>query len=238
MSPDTNARLAPDYPFPHPRHSYVFAEGQALAPDAVAWSREGRTAVMAYGSNRSPEVLARKFAHEPDAVLPTLIARVKDFDVAYAAMVSTLGPVPATLAPCPGATCEAAVQFLTADQLERMHQSERVDVSYGFAELPSEVVEVEGIGPCRCWFYFCLSGILRLEGAPIALAEIACEGRQWRAAPQREMQALVRRRLGSTAAAHDFLLEHIQDEAVRRDRIARLSAGAIRWRPQLVSEAF
>jgi hypothetical protein len=231
------ARLAPNYPFPHPRHSFVFLNGEVVAPDAVAWSEEGRTPVIAYGSNRSPEALRRKYPHQSDVMLPTLQAKLRDFDVVYAAMVSTLGPVPATLAPSPGAICDVAVQFLTPSQLERMHKSERVGVRYGFAELPADMIAIDGIGACRCWYYFCMHGVLCHEGEPVALVEVECLGRRWHAMTQREMQSLVRRRLGSAATPHDFLVEHISDEAVRRDRIARLSADAIRYRPQFAGAA-
>src|ERR1051326_4717010 len=193
------ARVALDYPFPHPRQSFIFLDGEVAAPAEVAWSSEGRTPVIAYGSNRSPDVLRRKYAQESHVMLPTLQAKLRDFDVVYGAMVSTLGPVPATLAPSPGAICDVAVQFLTAAQLERMHGSERVGVSYGFAELPRDLIEVEGIGHCGCWFYFCLYGVLRRWGEPVALAEVRCQERRWPALTQREMQSLVRQRLGSTA---------------------------------------
>lgn len=230
------ARLAPDYPFPHPHRSFVFVDGQAVAPAAVAWSREGRTPVIAYGSNRSPEVLSRKYARESGVVVPTVQARLRDFDVVYAAMVSTLGPVPATLAPSPGAICDVAVQFLTPSQLERIHRSERVGVSYGFANLPADAIDIEDIGRCECWLYYCLYGVLRHEDEPVALAEVGCQGRRWRAMTQRDMQSLVRRRLGSTATSHDFLVEHIADEAVRRERITRLSADAIHYEPQWLEQ--
>jgi hypothetical protein len=227
LGSDELARLAPDYPFLHPRESFVFVDGKVLAPDGVAWSRQGRTPVIAYGSNRSPEALGRKYARQSGVVLPTLLAELKDFDVVYAAMVSTLGPIPATLMPSPGATCEVAVQFLTPAQLERMHRSERVGVSYGFACLPAEMIDVEGIGACECWFYHCLYGVFCHEQQPIALSEIECAGRQFRSMTQRELQALVRLRLGSEATPHDFLVEHIADDAVRHERIACISADAI-----------
>jgi hypothetical protein len=225
------ARLALDYPFPHPPESFVFSDGEVLEPGALPWRSEGRFPVIAYGSNRSPAVLRRKYAGHSGVLLPTLRAQLTDFDVVYAAMVSTLGPVPATLAPAPGAECEVAVQFLTPDQLERMHRSERVGVSYGFGELPAGLIEIDGVGSSPCWFYHCLYGILRHEGGPIALAEVSCRGRRWPAFTQREVQSLVRHRLGSTATPHEFLVEHIADEGIRRDRIARLRADAISYVP-------
>ena len=229
------ARLAPDYPFPHPPESFVFSDGEVLAPGAVPWRSEARFPVLAYGSNRSPAVLRRKYAGHSGVLLPTLRAQLRDFDVVYAAMVSTLGPVPATLAPARGAECEVAVQFLTPDQLERMHRSEHVGVSYGFGQLPASLIEIDGIGSCSCWFYHCLYGILRHDGGPIALAEVSCDGRRWPALTQREVQALVRHRLGSTATPHEFLVEHIADENIRRDRIARLTADAIPYVPEVAA---
>jgi hypothetical protein len=231
------ARLAPDYPFEHSPASFVFRDGEILSLDAVPWSPAGRIAVVAYGSNRSPSVLRRKYAGRRGVLIPTVRAELKGFDVVYAAFVSTLGPIPATLMPHPGAVAEVAVQFLTPEQLEQMHESERVGVSYGFAELGADDLAIEGIPACPAFFYYSLYGVLCDEGEPVALAEIRCRGRRWRALRQREVQELVRRRLGVSVGADEFLLEVISCERARREHIARLSRDALVYRPVTRSPA-
>jgi hypothetical protein len=226
------ARIAADYPFVTTRDSFVYADGRILPLLGAIWSREGRTPVIAYGSNRSPEALRRKFEQTPGTTIPTIRARLSGFDVVYAAMVSSLGPVPATLCPSPGSICEVAVQFLTGAQLERMHNSERLGVSYGWASAPAAALEVEEIGPCQAGYYYCLHGILRHEGGAVALAEINCENREFLAMRQPEMIAVLQRRL---QAGNDqpltFLAEHIQSDDVRKQRIEILKADAIQFGP-------
>lgn len=225
------ARLAPDYPFEHAPASFVFRDGEVLPLDAVPWSPEGRIAVVAYGSNRSPSVLRRKYAGRRGVLIPTLRAELKGFDVVYAAFVSTLGPIPATLMPQPGAVVEVAVQFLTPEELERMHESERVGVSYGFAELGADDLSIEGMPARPAFFYYSLYGVLCDGGEPVAVAEIRCRGRRWRALRQREVQELVRRRLGVNVGPDEFLLEVISCERTRRERIARLCCDALVYDP-------
>jgi hypothetical protein len=229
------AHLALDYPFKHLPESFIFCDGEVLPVDAMPWSPDDRIPVLAYGSNRSPFVLRRKYAGCSGVLVPTLVAELKGFDVVYAAFVSTLGPIPATLMPQPGAVVKIAVQFLTPEQLERMHDSERVGVSYGFAELAAENLTIDGIPARSCFFYYSLYGALRDEGEPIALAEVQCQGRRWRALKQCEVQALVRRRLGSNMTAHEFLLETICSEHIRRERIAQLSSDSLVYRPVVQS---
>ncbi len=221
--------MAPDYPFEHPRESFLFVDGAVQPLDAVPWSPADRVAVVAYGSNRSPDVLRRKYAGHRDVVIPTLRAEIRNFDVVYAAMISTLGPVPATFLASEGAIAEVAVQFFTEEQLRRMHESERAGVSYDFAPLPVDAVEIDGQDRIRCFSYFCMYGALRYLDEPVALQEVTCHGRRWNALSQRQILEVVRRRIGSSLATADFLVETIADEELRRQRIALLSSTAFRY---------
>jgi hypothetical protein len=152
------ARLALDYPFEHPSETFVFFDGEILSVDAVPWSPEDRIAVVAYGSSRSPAVLQRKYAGWSGVVIPTLRAELRGFDIVYAAFISTLGPVPATFMPLPNAVAEVAVQFLTPRQLERMHESELVGLSYGFAQLGAQDLNVDGMSVGSAFFYYPFMG--------------------------------------------------------------------------------
>jgi hypothetical protein len=134
--------------------------------------------------------------------------------------------------PHPGAVVNVAVQFLTPEQLEQMHASERVGVSYGFAKMAAENLSLDNFTAHACFFYYSLYGALRDEGEPIALAEVECRGRRWRALRQCEVQALVRRRLRSNVNAHEFLLETICHEHIRRERIAHLSSDGLVYQPE------
>jgi hypothetical protein len=228
------ALLAFDYPFDHPSYSFVFSDGDVLPVDAVPWAAEDRIAVVSYGANRSPTVLRRKFAASSGVVIPTLHAELRGFDIVYAAFISTLGPVPATVVPSPDAVAEVAVQFFTPQQLERLHESERVGVSYGFAELSGDNLSIDGAPVSSAFCYYSLYGVLLDEGEPIALAEAKCRGRRWRALSQREIQSLVRRRLGSEVDADQFVLETVFSDSIRKERIAQLSSDAFVYHPESV----
>ena len=93
------------------------AAGDAGAPlDELA---AVRTAVLAFGSNASPDTLRWKF---PDhvAVLPLLHGRASGVDVVYSAHMTVYGSIPGTLQASPGTTVEVYVALLTEAQLERM----------------------------------------------------------------------------------------------------------------------
>ena len=62
--------LARAYPFAFPDHSLLFEGGLARPLDDLAPFVADRTAVLAVGSNQSPEQLARKYAHLPGTVIP------------------------------------------------------------------------------------------------------------------------------------------------------------------------
>ena len=83
MAADLDAviRRALEYPYPAPPHSYLYdaARPGGWAPlPADAGLLEGRTPVLAVGSNRAPERLAQKFA-EGENVRDYLPANVRVF---------------------------------------------------------------------------------------------------------------------------------------------------------------
>ena len=84
--------LAKSYPFAAPTQSYLFRNG-AAAPSDPALSApdcyDGRTAVIAHGSNRSPDQLLRKFG--ASAEIPVTRAWLADYDVVFSAHVIGYG---------------------------------------------------------------------------------------------------------------------------------------------------
>lgn len=70
-----------------------WAAGHGAAIPEQASQRKGRTAVLAYGSNASPLQLARKFPaadfKDEDALIPVVRGTLADFDVVYAAHISS-----------------------------------------------------------------------------------------------------------------------------------------------------
>lgn len=212
------------YPYGTPVDSYTLRGGRvsAFEADEVA----GRTAVIAYGSNRAPEQLRRKFPGS-ETVLPVQRAWLDDHDVVYSAHLTAYGSVPAALRAHPGCRVAVAVTWLDEGQLAVMHETEVGAENYFYEPLDG-VVGLAGGGPVdKVFVYAGTRGHLALDGQAIALAEIAAQGRGLSALGQREVLELVRDRLAPETSFEDFIEETIGDRDLRRQRIALLADGAV-----------
>ena len=91
--------LATGYPYEFPACSYLFADHtQHPLPDDLLTELTGRVPVIACGSNRAPEQLARKFRGWPSPLrIPVLCGRIDGFDVVYSAHFTRYGAIPASL---------------------------------------------------------------------------------------------------------------------------------------------
>ena len=121
-SPADRLALAKGYPFPAPGSCYLFRNGTAepLPRDPALY--EGRQPVLAHGSNRSPEQLARKYGSA--AEIPVTYGRLADYDVVYSAHMSQYGSIASTLQHTPGTTVRLTINWLDRRQLARMHETE------------------------------------------------------------------------------------------------------------------
>jgi hypothetical protein len=169
------------YPYAIPSSSYALLEGRTVEVDAVAVDRADRVALLAYGSNAAPEVLAAKLAAAPEPV-PVLRTELRDFDVVYSAHVSPYGSVPATLRRSPGTEVRAFVAYLTGEQLRLVSATEP---NYELARFdrPSCALE-RGDAPPELWAYVSRHGCLLLDRGEIAVAEIEARGRRFPALGQ------------------------------------------------------
>ncbi len=248
--------IAKRYPFPRPGYSFLHVDGEAWRLNALGDALEGaavevegrsvpagtllrqrglavpaplshRTPVLAYGANAAPERLRRKFAPVGPAVIPVLQARLHGFDVVHAAHISSYGAVPATIAPSPGTVCDIAITWLDDDQLTRMHETEFRRHTYLFGPLRNIRIEPDLLPPMETVnTYVGGYGHIAPEGAPLALAAIPAEGRRFRTCTQTEALQVVQAMLSAPGPLDDFILEAIDDEAVRLERTARLRAQA------------
>jgi hypothetical protein len=217
--------LAKSYPFPRHDHCYIFEGGQTvrLAP-AEACDTAGRTPVLAAGSNQSHEQLARKYAGRTGAI-PVWRGKLHDFDVVYAAKFTGYGSVPATFQSSPGTAVTVFVQWLTDDQLKRMHETEG---GYDYDHLTDIRVALDRGGELtEAFAYSSSTGALAHEGAPVALAEIGAEGRRYRTMTQPEMLEAVRARLAPDVALEQFIAQNLDDAALRASRAAELYRNAL-----------
>lgn len=204
--------LATDYPYEAPDESYLFTEGAARALSAAGWRAldfAGRVPVVAHGSNRSPAQLFRKFGR--GATIPVTYGRLAGYDVVYAAHVARYGAITSTLAALPGVAARVALTWLTAEQLAFMHETERMNYTYGRLD-PAAFAPEAGPAPASLTVYIGNHGPLALDGGLVGLAAVTAEGRRHPALWQRALQA----RLAPGQPLEPLLLARIADPAVRR----------------------
>jgi hypothetical protein len=192
------------YPHPSPTRSFVQLGARTLefAPGAV--DLRGRLPLLAYGSNASPQVLARKLAALPELPLPVFRAELGDFDVVYSAHVSPRGAVPATLRPSPGTTLATFVAYPTEQQLRLLAGTEP---NYELGRLTARSCRLEeGPEPTDLSAFLGRYGCLEIDGAPIALAAIAARGRVLSERDEPAMLEHVRAMVAPDLTLEDFVL--------------------------------
>lgn len=226
MSPDS-LRRAKAYPYDIPARSYVVADGshEELAQSVPAPDVEGCRAVLAVGSNQSPEQLLRKFPGSGWGAITVIRARLSDFDIVYSPHVASYGSIPATLFHCPGTTVTLFVNWLTPAQEKRMHETEVATGNYHFGRLDGIELHLEmGLTLASVYVYCSRRGSLGHNGGPVALEEVEAMGRKWPSLNQGEIQALVRDRLSPGLGIDQFIQEAIADSSIRRARTEALMA--------------
>lgn len=232
--PDGDAallELAKGYPYSAPRGSYLFVEGAArplaAGTDAPELFR-GRVPVVAHGSNRSAEQLARKFGR--CAEIPVSRARLGDYDVVYSAHMSRYGAIAASLRHVPGMGVEVWITWLTQLQLARMHETELGTEIYRYGTLRDVAIALEA-GPCgaidHAGVYLSSYGCLAQDGAPIGLAAVPAEGRPHGSLYQEEVLALVRDRHRPDRSVDAMVLAAIRDPDRRRALVDELRRTAL-----------
>jgi hypothetical protein len=179
------------YPYPTHPEDYLFTGTEAVALPADQ-SFEGLTPVIAVGSNRSPRQLQRKFSPrymDGPVRIPVTRIKARDVDVVFAAHLAGYGSAPATLAKSPGAVTELWVNWLDGPALDRMDATEGLGVHYDRVEISPAAVSVDPTRPApgTMLLYAARCGLLTLEGAPVAVAEIPSEGRSFPVMSQIEM---------------------------------------------------
>jgi len=214
---------ATNYPYDRPDHSYVYDDGEITALDA--WPGDLTTArvpVLAFGSNAAPEQLRRKFADVAGTVIPVIQADLADFDVVYSAHLTAYGAVPATLAPSPGTTLHTWITWLDADQLARMHRSERgaswgAQVNYAYGALSSiELRQSHDLGVLEeVGVYLTNHGALRLADGPLAFEKIPTTARKFATKSMDEVLDQVRRELETVLSIEHFIDRAVNDAEAR-----------------------
>lgn len=213
------------YPYSAPLHSFVQTGGHTVAlPPGAEPDLAGRTAVLAYGANASPQVLARKLAALPRVPLPLIYAELAGFDIVYSAHISPYGAVPSTLQRSPGTTVPVHVAYPSAEQLELLSRTEpnyELEPLRGI-ELRSEL----GPDPAHPSAYLSRHGCLALDDTEVALAAVQAERRRFPAFGEVEVLERVRHLLAPELDLERFV-ESSLDPGMARARSAVLHGNAI-----------
>ncbi len=235
--------IALTYPYVAPSYSYLYHQGQ-ICPMIGNWGRvlHGRHPVIAYGSNRAPRQLWRKFGESE--TIPVTRARLTGFEIVYSAHFAGYGAMPATLIPSAGTICEVFLVWLTDAQLLRMHESEARGIHYEYAQFvfpqaegaevitatafefgpeSSLICQVKGaIAQAGC--YYSLKGCYISKDQPIALAGISGRKRILPQKTQTEILHFVRDQIAEDMTLTSFIETVIQNEVFRKQATENLQA--------------
>ena len=216
------------YPYDFPKRSFTYSNG--IVMPFVAEMVQDRTPVLAFGSNQSPEQLQRKYGHSADIVIPVQRAWLRDFDVVYAARITSYGAVPAMLQSHSGVNVSLAVTWLDDAQLAVMHDSEGVGSGYDFALLSGIHLELDTRElRSEVHLYASLHGHFVHDQTAIALSAVSARGRGWPARTTGEMLNLVRDSVSPDTPIDDFIARLASDDAFRLVCTEVLGRDAIRF---------
>jgi hypothetical protein len=211
---------AAGYPYGITATSFTLVGGAARPFDAAL--TRGRTPVIGYGSNQSPEQLCRKYGANLSPI-PVQRAWLDDHDVVYAAHFASYGSLPAALRHTPGTRVAIAVNWLDDEQLAVMHPTEQQN--YHYARLNGIALHLAGGDTLdSACVYLGFRGHVARDGVAIALAEVKAENRTLPALGQLAALALMRDRMAPGVPLADFVRAHIDDAALRAERVAALRA--------------
>lgn len=216
---------ARDYPYNAPAGSYTYHRGTShpFDPDM----RRDRTPVLAYGSNRSPEQLDRKFGQAPETIIPVETAVLRDFDVVYAASFTRYGAVPAMLQHVPDVAVEIAVTWLDEAELAHMHSTEMGAANYHYAALHDVCLTLDtGEVLETAYTYVGTRGHFTHDEGPVPLKAVRGDGRRHAPRTTAEMLALLHDLLGGEGEVEDFIHRLIRDDDFRRARADDLAPHA------------
>jgi hypothetical protein len=212
--PERAAKLerARGYPYAIPEGSYMWKGGAVALFDPA--TRDGRTPVLAIGSNQSPQQLTRKFGDSGE--IPVQRARLADFDIFYSAHITAYGAVPAMLQRASGTVVTLSVTWLDDRQLEIMHATELSAAKYDFAVIEGVDLALDcGAGLDSVHLYIGVNGHLMHEGDSVALAAVPAHDRRPKTLPTLEVLEIVRDRFSPADSPEEFVLKLVDDSGFR-----------------------
>jgi len=205
-------KRALDYPYDIPAHSYVMKDGEVHAYDESV-RLDGRTPVLACGSNQSPTQLKRKF---PTGVIPVMAGWLQGYDSVYSAHFTSYGSVAATYCAAANVQSRQMVTWLNDEQLQHMHETEALGVNYAFEEMKEiSFLSDQGVSIETAYAYNSTRGPLRFEGKPIALQSIEAQNRTYLSLDEETLQREILSRISCEGDLETFINGNIKDKETR-----------------------
>lgn len=215
------------YPYTAPWRPFVQLGHRTLDPADFELDLEDRVAMLAYGSNAAPEVLARKLAlsDQPVLVVPGWL---DDFDVVYSAHISPYGAIPATLQRSRGTKVRVHVVYMTGAQVGLVTATEP---NYESAALEKAICRLDsGETVTDPSAYLSRHGCLLAEGGEVALAAIQASGRIFDSLTEPQVLEHVRASLSPLDNLETFVLANVTDPHLSQARAAQLARRPLRLR--------
>lgn len=163
-----------------------------------------RYALLAFGSNRGSEVLAKKLAHLPpdQRELIAVHGLLTGHAIGHSPHLAVYGSLPATLVPCADATAEVSLLMVTAEQLHALTWTE---FNYLLARIDGERFQSDAVHqpPRKLFVYVSRHGhVVDPGGSPLRLidsgqAELLDRAAQHALEPTSSGRQLVRRTVES-----------------------------------------
>jgi hypothetical protein len=180
--------------------------------------------VLAYGSNANVAALTRKYLtpqYPHPTAIPVIAGRIRGYDVAWSPNFSFNGSLPATIAPSPGTRAQVWVNWLNADQLQRMNATESVGQMYALGRLRAPL-RFPGPSVGAPLVYVDCAGSLQVRGRTWAIAAVRASGRRFAATDAAGALRLIAPTLGWRGSVFDMILTGVSDADLRAARTARL----------------
>jgi hypothetical protein len=212
------------YPYAVPARPFVQRGHLTLDPEEVDIDRARRSRLLVYGSNGSPEALARKLALSPDPVLVEP-AWLRDFDVVYSAHFAPYGAVPATLQRSPGTMVRVAVIHLTDEQLRLVSATEPNYELISFDTASCELPNGDAVTDLSA--YLSRHGCLLADGEEVALVAVPARERHFGELSEPQVLERLRSQLCPDETIDAFVLGNVTDPALAQQRSAQLPSRAL-----------
>ena len=215
-----------NYPYAAVEGDFLFTRGGTIELEDDSFLNN-RQAVLAVGSNRSPQQLLRKFGK--NETIPVTKAKLRNYDVFYSAHIASYGSIPAVLGRSDGTLVDVSVTWLLPHQLERMHETEALGKSYDYGESSSLQLDLgndrsaESIG---C--YLGRNGCANFEGSPIVLKEVNALNRKFISADQKTILTHFYDLNCESRSFEQWLVKIIKDHNFRAQVSEEMASSAIK----------